>query len=451
MNWIEETNNKTGGPQRQWSRRRWLSLTTTAVAGILAPRSVPTFGGIFVNGPWPGIAIVRRGRLSVYGRSSLDIATQALLRSRQMRDVTGHDGLWRLSIPPPQGVAADVNAASRLARGATSPGSSSHVTLAPFLAGMNYPSWDRTGWLAAESDVSLRQLRQLGAGAVALVIPIYQDTFQSVEVSIDPAVSPSDDAIRHATYVAHSLRMHVLLKPLLLVRDSGKPTPNGPSWRGAITPADWAQWFASYGRVLEHYAKLATELKVFGLVIGSEMKSTAKQTDLWRWLIDLVHGFFNGPQIYCANWDEYTEVEFWDRLPFLGIDAYPPLTTGQSPPTTASLLAGWQRWLTGIRSWQSSWRKPLFIGEVGFLSSSTSVNEPWRYNQEAVPDLNLQRSAYKATIEAFRDWPELAGMLWWNWEINPNAGGRDDTGYTPQNKPALDVLQQWFNEERSST
>jgi Dockerin type I domain/PEP-CTERM motif len=41
-----------------------------------------------------------------------------------------------------------------------------------------------------------------------------------------------------------------------------------------------------------------------------------------------------------------------------------------------------------------------------------------------------------------RDWWD--GAFWWNWETGPGAGGLTNTDYTPQNKPVLDVLADFY-------
>jgi hypothetical protein len=40
--------------------------------------------------------------------------------------------------------------------------------------------------------------------------------------------------------------------------------------------------------------------------------------------------------------------------------------------------------------------------------------------------------------------PWWDGAFWWNWETNPYAGGPSDAGFTPQNKPAQTILQQYY-------
>ena len=438
VNQLERVKKNKGHPV---SRRRWLGIAASMTTACLMPRSIPVESPIVSASPWPGIAVYRRGQVSIYGRSSLDLAVHSLIRTRQIRVENGGDGLWNLSIPPStQSFSSSLNRSTNTAAPAT------NVIITPFLAGMNYPAWTKDVLQSHRSDQSLSDLRAAGANAVTLVLPVYQDNFRSVAVTRDPSTTPSDSSIRHAVTQAHGLGMHVILKPLLILRDTGAATPNGPSWRGVVAPSSWSRWFDSYGQMLDHYASLSGELGTFGLVIGTEMKSATPRSDSWRGLIARCQNLYAGTLYYCANWDEYDQVKFWDALPMLGIDAYPPLT-GQSNPSETALYQGWQKWLPQIWKWQSTWQKPLMIGEVGYQSAAFSTAEPWVQSDQAPADLELQSRAYSAAISAFRPWPQLSGLFWWNWEADPAAGGDGDNGFTPQNKPAMDVLRAWFKEE----
>ena len=57
----------------------------------------------------------------------------------------------------------------------------------------------------------------------------------------------------------------------------------------------------------------------------------------------------------------------------------------------------------------------------------------------------MQAAAYEAFFRAAWDLPWVAGAYWWKWFPNhERAGGDDDAGFTPQNKPAQQVIGQWY-------
>ncbi len=57
-------------------------------------------------------------------------------------------------------------------------------------------------------------------------------------------------------------------------------------------------------------------------------------------------------------------------------------------------------------------------------------------------DLELQRKLYEGFFRSWHGNPNLAGYMIWEW--TPGDGGRNDPGYTPEGKPAEQVLRQWL-------
>jgi hypothetical protein len=85
--------------------------------------------------------------------------------------------------------------------------------------------------------------------------------------------------------------------------------------------------------------------------------------------------------------------------------------------------------------------------EIGWFSQANTAREPWNYTDPAQPlDLELQKKLYQAFFESWWGKPYLGGFSIWEWP--PNSGGADDKGYTPEGKPAADVLKQWLAKGR---
>jgi hypothetical protein len=58
------------------------------------------------------------------------------------------------------------------------------------------------------------------------------------------------------------------------------------------------------------------------------------------------------------------------------------------------------------------------------------------------PDPGEQADCYEAAFEAWsKETTWMQGIFWWNWPV-PAPG---DTGYTPRNRLAEDVLRTWFS------
>jgi hypothetical protein len=163
--------------------------------------------------------------------------------------------------------------------------------------------------------------------------------------------------------------------------------------------------------------------------------------DYWKGLIKRIRGVYNGKLTYAANWDEYTRTTFWEELDFIGIDAYFPLSD-EKTPSVEQLKEGWQPWKEKIATLSKSKEKPVLFTEFGYRSMDFTAKKPWLVdrNDESV-NLEAQVNAKKAIFSEFwtEDW--FAGGYVWKWFINhEKSGGDKDNRFTPQNKPAQQVI-----------
>jgi hypothetical protein len=82
--------------------------------------------------------------------------------------------------------------------------------------------------------------------------------------------------------------------------------------------------------------------------------------------------------------------------------------------------------------------------EVGYRSADGTNSAPWDFSSTWGPDLQEQADCYEALFSVLWNETWWAGAFLWNWETDPNAGGLSDTGYTPQRKPAEQVLRSHY-------
>jgi hypothetical protein len=85
--------------------------------------------------------------------------------------------------------------------------------------------------------------------------------------------------------------------------------------------------------------------------------------------------------------------------------------------------------------------KPVVVAEIGLRSAEGAAARPWESAEErtSAPDLPLQAAVLADWLVAL-DRPAVRGVMIWRWFTDPNAGGRADTDFTVQNKPAERVL-----------
>lgn len=233
----------------------------------------------------------------------------------------------------------------------------------------------------------------------------------------------------------------VMLKPQIWV------------WRGEFTGTimmdseeSWKKLEDSYDRFILNYAELAEETKVPILCIGTELeKFVTNRPEYWLRLIRKVREIYKGKLTYAANWDEYKRTSFWKQLDYIGIDAYFPLSESQTP-TVDELQMGWRPWKEKIAEVSKINGKPIIFTEFGYRSMDYTAKKPWLVddNEDRV-NLIAQSNAKTAIFNEFwnEDW--FAGGYIWKWFIqHEKTGGDKDNRFTPQNKPAQDVIRDHY-------
>lgn len=311
-----------------------------------------------------------------------------------------------------------------------------------FQKGMTFIAWTEEGYSNANVKAAMEQLLALGVDWAGVVSTWYQERYNSSRIFPVKGKSPSDESLIFAIKQLHELKIKVMLKPHLdLVESEGK-------WRGEIgfsDPDEWQKWFDSYTAFILHYANLAAQENVEILCIGTELSNAAiNQPQFWSDLIKKVREVYKGQLTYAANWnDEFTQINFWNELDYAGVDPYFPLVTG-AKPSVEQLKEVWTDWLKIISAWQKEINKPVLLTEIGYKSTSDATEEPWQYTAVGELDLEMQVKTYQAILESFWDKPWFYGIYWWYWGAHPNMGGQTNRSFTPQNKPAQEVIKEWY-------
>lgn len=241
--------------------------------------------------------------------------------------------------------------------------------------------------------------------------------------------------------ILHENGLKVMLKPQLWI-SRGAFTGN----LKMDTEEDWKALEASYEKFIMAYALLAQETKADAFCIGTELGQFVRlRPDYWESLITKIRSVYKGKLTYAANWDEYGRVPFWDRLDYIGIDAYFPLSE-QMTPTVAELRRGWQRHKEKIKELSLAKDKLILFTEYGYRSNNYTAKRPWLVDHSQ-DDINMdaQVNATQAIFEEFWSEEWFAGGFVWKWFVDhEKAGGPTDNRFTPQNKPAQEVISNFY-------
>lgn len=293
----------------------------------------------------------------------------------------------------------------------------------------------------------MRAIHELGTTHLALVSFGFQETHSDTDIRFSPDVgwySESGDGVRALAQRARALGMEIILKPQMWLR--------GGAWTADIhfdTDAEWEAWEADYRSYLMHTARLAAEIGADMLVIGTEMATPVRERpDFWRRLIADIRSVYDGRLTYGANWhDDYLHVPFWDALDAIGVQAYFPLSATPNPDLEA-IKSGWTAHIDELRALAQREGRPVIFTEVGYRSVPYAAEEPWRWparDEQVRPDYRLQADLFRAFFESTWDQPWFDGAI--IWKMYPEDGRRSrgrELDFTPQGKPAEDVVRAWF-------
>ncbi|MEM9679853.1 MAG: glycoside hydrolase [Bacteroidota bacterium] len=229
-------------------------------------------------------------------------------------------------------------------------------------------------------------------------------------------------------------------------------------WRGEFTgfiemnnEDDWKTLEDSYSKFILEYARLAEDTKSEILCIGTELeKFIENRPKYWNSLIDKIKAIYKGKLTYAANWDEFKRTPFWDKLDYIGVDAYFPVSDSKTP-TFEECMEGWKTHKDTIKALAIQFEKPILFTEYGYRSVDYSGKEPWR-SDRSMNNVNLeaQVNTTKALYEQFwKDEDEwFAGGFIWKWFHNhARSGGENNSRFTPQNKPVEQVIRTYYKQK----
>jgi hypothetical protein len=329
-----------------------------------------------------------------------------------------------------------------------------HAAVSDWQKGATINPESSTDFASDTMKASLKNLRATGATYVALVVPYYQSNIYSIDIK--PGWNtPSDASLIAAIDYAHLIGLSVVLKPHV--------EPYSNEWRAYINPSDRNGWFNAYGGDVVHLAQIGAAHHVEMLVVGTELVSMAASnmnttnTQHWLDLIKSVRSVYSGKLTYGANstnnnadafQNEKKFIGFWSALDYAGLSVYYNLNTSSN--SVDSLKTAWDYWnKNDLKTFQQGIGKPLLFIEIGYRSVTNAHYDPWNWQRSGAIDQTEQANNYEALMSYWTAQPYLAGVFWWDWESNPNAGGGNTSSYTPQNKSAQAVLSKWYGSNTS--
>lgn len=250
------------------------------------------------------------------------------------------------------------------------------------------------------------------------------------------------EGCRATIKAAKAAGLKIMFKPQVFVPGS---------WTGDLDfsdPADWKKWEAGYEAYIMPLVEMAGQEGVELFCIGTEFKiSVAKRPEFWNHLIDTISTKYAGKLTYASNWNDYDVVPFWNRLDYIGINAYFPLSATKTPDKK-ELIKAWQPMVSTIGKLADKHKKPVLFTEFGYLSVDGCADKTWEI-EKRIKNTSVnqyaQAIALDALFETFWIQPYWQGGFLWKWF--PNMQGHEgypEKDYTPQGKLGEQVLKKWY-------
>jgi hypothetical protein len=330
--------------------------------------------------------------------------------------------------------------------------------------GISMSTYSQTGYDGLGYTCLLANAVDSGANCVGLgsISVINLDTgviSDWIKGSDDYNQTASFISVEHAIVEAEAKGLNVFLKPQISLFNPALGLYTGSEagnlLDASLVIANPAAFFAGYKTWIVQWAELAERTHVPLFSIGNEMLAATKPEYLVYWddIIASVRAVYSGKLTYAAFSDLYYplnneagQIQFWDKLDYVGVDVYPNFPTGTVTPTVAQLdtewsSQGWQQYFADIATTTG---KQIIFTETGCASFAGAANRSL-YTDSLIAQPGTQRDD---TTQAhwyesfFNTWGEtktpdwLSGTFFWNNDPPQFPGLYDVTGYTIYSKSA---------------
>ena len=263
-------------------------------------------------------------------------------------------------------------------------------------------------WGTSAMRIAIRENRRLGVNMIA--IHPYARIRKNGEVRFRPAVKL--EYLGKAVQIAKAESMPIFWKPHLAYWGSFK-------WRGAITfktEREWQRFFRSYEAWILDHAKFAESAKLPLFAIGTELGQTVHRKE-WQGIIKKIRQIYKGQLSYAANWDNFGKVPFWKGLDLIGIQAYFPVLSANTPVTAISVSAHWKQLLSTLKTYSQSQGRPIIFTELGYTRSTAAAEKPWdpAAKGDAKQGRQIQHLLLAGALKAIDDVEFIRGLFLWKW------------------------------------
>jgi hypothetical protein len=240
-------------------------------------------------------------------------------------------------------------------------------------------------------------IKGLHANSVSISFPFYISGPKSSTV-YGNATTPTPAQLGALATDAEHAGLYVSIRPLM---DEGNLDGARPGWM----PADPAAWFASYGRFLKPYARMAQTDRIPELIEGAEL-TRISDSKYWTGVNAQLRKVYRGTLAYSNN---------FGRTPVKGLvskqgvaqllDDYHPVDV-PSTASVATLTKGWNAYL-------KTQPRGIVISEIGITAEDNAYSTPWLTAGLGAFNPAIQVRWFTAACNSVTD-EHLGGIYFWS-------------------------------------
>jgi len=337
--------------------------------------------------------------------------------------------------------------------------------------GMSLPSYWGGRFQSDGGLEAMDLIKANGASTISMVPNFFMSNQFSNEMklNVDPVTSWKSESdtfeqVKQGILDARAKGLNVMLKPHV--------ETDNRVWRAMIQPTDPKLWFQNYKAMILEYAKIAQEAGAAMFCVGTEMKSMTNPdgvcsdglsyTQKWADIIAAVRQIFSGKITYAATDEEALKIKFWDKVDYIGVDAYFNMTNGTNP-SLQTLIDAWIKPSTVdasvaiygqtpvIETWKKlseQWGKKVIFTEIGYASYDGVNRTPGSDDtKDSVLDTQEQEDCYKALFHVMENYGGqwLDGAFTWSYQTTLDPEYIRPTNYTTQGKPADAIIKAGYS------
>ena len=327
-----------------------------------------------------------------------------------------------------------------------------------------YQGFNLGVWCKSCGDVSsnrvnviLDSMKNVGSNTVTIDFGVMVD--DDGKITPNGIYEPNLSDIKNIIKLSKDKSFKVILKPHTV-------TNNSTNNRMIYNTLDTARYNKNIIPEWRNY--LVNMVKTLGsdnfdvLCFGTEMDMVdTRRRNEWIVLIDEIRKVYSGKLTYDAVFNRWksnpdvNEVVFWDKLDFIGVSLYVPLSDKISP-TLDELKSNWDNgnnpnpeYINDITSYlngiSNQYGKNIYILESGYKSSINSLYEPSNLpNKTGLPRYDLQSMGIEVLLNKLSTNPNIKGVSIWGVNSTYFIDKDKEWDFITFGKPATVVIKKYF-------